>query len=566
MKNTTNQNQRSYTDLVSTNALLSLLWLVLLTLLFLPTRMVAQTEAPRSASYVAEYDKTSSTLTFKELSSDNQESHIVIANDEPKVSDMCTRLGINTTAIKEIVFEESFKTYAPTSLKEFFSSCSNLKTISGLEYLNTAKVTDMSNMFYGCSYLYSLNLSKFNTENVTNMSNMFFSCQNLPSLDLSNFNTANVKNMSYMFQYCTKLSSLDLSNFNTANVTNMASMFYKCVGLSSLDLSNFNTEKVTNMGRMFYECSNLQTIYVSERFVTTNVNSDDKMFFACSVLKGFIDYINNTDKIDHTYANYKTGYFTKLVVRNGDEIYGITGETTHLTVDNLTLDDGKDLVVYDPFTATTATYSREMNTGTTWATLCLPFEVSLDGQNFRAFNLLSANEATKTIEMEEIKTSIAAGTPVIIKMKEGATELKFSEANMPIAKEVQTSKTADGNYQLHGIYTQKVFDRTADNNCYIVKGDKLMNPAKLAQNASTIQVGSKPFRAYMVDKTSAPAAGAKMFSIGFDNDGTTAIDSLNTIANDNAIYYDLQGHRLNAPQKGINIVKRGGKTMKVIIK
>ena len=99
-----------------------------------------------------------------------------------------------------------------------------------------------------------------------------------------------------------------------------------------------------------------------------------------------------------------------------------------------------------------------------------------------------------------------------------------------------------------------------------MKGDKLMNPAKLAQNASTIQVGSKPFRAYMVDKTSAPAAGAKMFSIGFDNDGTTAIDSLNTIANDNAIYYDLQGHRLNAPQKGINIVKRGGKTMKVIIK
>ena len=27
-----------------------------------------------------------------------------------------------------------------------------------------------------------------------------------------------------------------------------------------------------------------------------------------------------------------------------------------------------------------------------------------------------------------------------------------------------------------------------------------------------------------------------------------------------------QGHRLNGPQKGINIVKRGNKTMKVIIK
>ena len=150
-------------------------------------------------------------------------------------------------------------------------------------------------------------------------------------------------------------------------------------------------------------------------------------------------------------------------------------------------------------------------------------------------------------------------------MKEGATELKFSEANMPIAKEVQTSETADGNYQLQGLYTQKVFSKDADNNCYIVKGDKLMNPAKLAQNASTIQVGSKPFRAYMVDKSSAPAAGAKMFSIGI-SDSTTAIDTLNTIADDKAEYYDLQGKRLIEPQKGINIVKRNGKTMKVIIK
>ena len=98
-----------------------------------------------------------------------------------------------------------------------------------------------------------------------------------------------------------------------------------------------------------------------------------------------------------------------------------------------------------------------------------------------------------------------------------------------------------------------------------MKGNKLMNPAKLLENTKVTRVVSTPFRAYMVDNTSS-AAGAKMFNIGFDNDGTTAIDSLNTIANDNAIYYDLQGKRLNEPQKGINIVKRNGKTMKVIIK
>ena len=205
-----------------------------------------------------------------------------------------------------------------------------------------------------------------------------------------------------------------------------------------------------------------------------------------------------------------------------------------------------------------------MNAGTTWATLCLPFDVSLAEKNFRAFKLLSADEATNTVELEEITTSIAAGTPVIIKMKEGQNTLNFSVANQAIAKDVNTAATADGNYQLQGLYTQKVFSKETDNNCYIVKGNKLMNPAKLLANTNVTKVASKPFRAYMVDN-SASAAGAKMFSIGFD-DNTTAIDNLNTIADDNAIYYDLQGKRLNAPQKGINIVKRGGKTMKVIIK
>ena len=195
----------------------------------------------------------------------------------------------------------------------------------------------------------------------------------------------------------------------------------------------------------------------------------------------------------------------------------------------------------------------------------MPFEVSLDGRNFRAFKLLSADEAKNAIELEEITTSIAAGTPVIIKMNDGETQLNFTEVDKAIAKDVLTSETANGNYQLQGLYTQKLFDKNADNNCYIVKGNKLMNPAKLMQNTNNETVGSKPFRAYMVDNTSS-AAGAKMFSIGFDNDGTTAIDNLNTIAYDNAIYYDLQGHRLNTPQKGINIVKRGNKTIKVIIK
>ncbi|MQN18933.1 BspA family leucine-rich repeat surface protein, partial [Segatella copri] len=311
------------------------------------------------SDYVAELDATNTTLTFKKITSNNLESidlsRLVIVNDEPMVKDM---YDIETTNIKNIVFDESFKTYAPTSLEQFFASCSTLETISGLEYLNTAnvkymsdmfggcqklssldlskfnteKVTDMSGMFYGCQKLSSLDLSKFNTEKVTYMSSMFEDCQELSSLDLSNFNTKEVKQMKSMFLGCSALTSLDLSNFNTANVMDMGNMFLNCSVLSSLtlsnfntanvefmdnmfngcsvltslDLSNFNTKKVRYMYSMFQACSALTTIYASDEFVTTKVEIGSDMFSGCTKLKGF-----DSSMIDHKKANCGTdGYFT----------------------------------------------------------------------------------------------------------------------------------------------------------------------------------------------------------------------------------------------------------------
>ena len=482
----------------------------------------------------------------------------------------------------------SFNTEKVTNMRQMFYNCSDLTSLN-LSNFNTEKVMYMSNMFYNCNKLTSLDLTSFNTAEVTKMDNMFKSCTDLTSLDLSNFNTAKVTDMNYMFyncnaltslditsfntaevtdmsnmfRLCNKLTSLDLSNFNTAKVENMGWMFKSCYALTSLDLSSFNTAEVENMTEMFNNCPALTTIYASDKFVTDKVEYGSNMFLDCTLLKGAIPEYDKS-KIDHTYANYKIGYFTKLVAKNGDERYGIAGETAHLTVDNLTLADNKDFVAYEPFTAKAASYSRTINAGTTWATLCLPFEVSLTDKNFRAFKLLSANEATNTIELEEITTSIAAGTPVIIKMTNGANELNFSVENKKIAKDAQTTATADNSYQLQGLYAKKVFVKDTDDNCYIVKGNKLRNPSKLLENTKVNEVNCKAFRAYMVDNSST-SAGAKMFSIGFDGTAT-AIDNLNTNADDRAIYYDLQGHRLNGPQKGINIVKRGNKTMKVIIK
>ena len=412
--------------------------------------------------------------------------------------------------IKKVIFDASFANARPTSCFSWFRECLNLTHIEGMENLNTEMVTTMEGMFYGCI----------------------------------------------------ALTSLDVTNFNTANVTDMYLMFSSCTKLTSLNLYNFNTENVTNMLGMFSDCNALATIYTSEKFVTTKVeNLNYLMFDGDENLKGALPVYEAT-KISCKYANYKTGYFSKLVGKNGDEKIGATGET--LATDNLVLDDGKDFVAYEPFAAKAASYSRTVE-GTTWATLCLPFEVSLANQNFRAFKLLSADEGTETVELEEIEGSIAAGTPVIIKMKDGVTKLDFTVANMEIANEVKTAETANGNYQLQGLYTQKMFSKDTDNNCYIVKGDKLMNPAKLLGETSTEFVGSKPFRAYMADNSSAPAAGARMFSISVGG-STTAIEQLETTADSKAEYYDLQGRRLQDLQKGVNIVKRGGKTMKVIIK
>ena len=490
--------------------------------------------------------------------------------------------------INLVVFEASFANARPTSCYAWFQGFENLKQIEGIENLNTANVTDMSYMFKNCSNLAKLDVAHFNTAKVTTMNSMFTRCSNLAELDLTHFNTANVTNMYEMFNGCSNLVKLDVTNFNTAKVTTMFGMFNKCSNLTELDvthfntakvtamngmfsgcsnlteldLTHFNTENVTNMYDMFFGCKSLTTIYVSDEFVITNITYKNySLFYGCEKLKGAIKY--NEGKTNYRFANYTTGYFTKLVGKNGDEKIGAAGYT--LGTDNLVLEDSKDFVAYEPFKAKAASYSRKMKEGTTWATLCLPFEVSLANQNFRAFKLLSADDATETVELEEIETSIAAGTPVIIKLNEGVTSFSFSETYKAIAKDVQTSKTDNGNYQLQGLYTQKEFSKDTDNNCYIVKGDKLMNPAKLLGETKTESVGSKPFRAYMADNSSAPAAGARMFSISVGG-STTAIEQLETTADSKAEYYDLQGRRLQNLQKGVNIVKRGGKTMKVIIK
>lgn len=195
----------------------------------------------------------------------------------------------------------------PVSTAYWFFRMDNASlTALDLSNLDTANVTDMSEMFRYCSSLSSLDVSHFNTANVTNMCSMFGNCSALTSLDVSHFNTANVTNMGEMFGGCSSLASLDVSHFNTANVTKMSYMFSNCSALISLDISSFDTANVTDMRSMFYKAQALTAIYVSDRWSTASVTSSAKMLYGCYGLPNFHSSFTNVTRAHYNSGGYLT--------------------------------------------------------------------------------------------------------------------------------------------------------------------------------------------------------------------------------------------------------------------
>ena len=503
----------------------------------------------------AEFDNATKTLTFRYKRVKPEGAY------DLNVGDNDPGWYAQRENIEKVVFDASFANARPTSCYRWFYKCTSLTEIEGIENLNTQNVENMRYMFTSCIKLKSLDVSKFNTANVTHMSNMFEDCEELSSLDLSNFDTQNLNFMSQMFHNCNSLTSLDVSNFDTQTVVNMSEMFYGCQNLSSLDLSKFDTQNTTYMYKMFYGCSGLKTIYVSDKFVITKEKDGSNMFSGCTNLKGFIDYISNSDKDNNEYANYKTGYFTKLVGKNGDEKIGAVGET--LATDNLVLDDGKDFVAYEPFAAKEASYNRDIPEGSTWGTLCLPFAIDQSKETgCKFYRLTGIDKDCITLESYEDGAEIPAGTPVLFKMNEGVKKLEISAQDADLVKEPVAGTNTDVN--LVGSFTKigGNGNQGLDKNDYIIGKNKFWRVFDLNDGNG---VGIKPMRAYIHPATASQARAA-MLSIG-KGDGTTVIDNLNAISNDaNAEYYDANGRRTNGLQKGLNIVKRGSKTYKIMVK
>ena len=357
--------------------------------------------------------------------------------------------------------------------------------------------------------------------------------------------------------YKTKIISIEgIENLDVNDTRNMTSMFEGCYELTLLDLSSFNTPNLNIMNRMFYKCLKLTTIYASDKF-QIGKQAGSEVFTKCYKLKGAIDF--QSSKTDMTYANYKTGYFTKIVGKNGNDIVGATGSPLTIKAP-IVLDDNKDLSIIENCNASNISYSRTLTSE--WGSLCLPIDIDLDhNADFTAYSLNRLSD--DMVELTKLFGTLAANTPVIIRRKINADNLNVS-ASGTITANLSSSDSPSHDLKLIGTYCKKIFT-SADTDCFVLKGDKLMNPAKVLELSSAKTVGIKPYRAYMTFADSVEGSSAKAYSLCIDSE-TTDIDIIHDISTDNAEYYDLSGRRVGNLQKGINIVKRGGKTIKVIIR
>ena len=484
--------------------------------------------------------------------------------------------------IKKVVFKAGFRDETHTTCSNWFNGCTNLTSIEGIENLNTSNVKNMSGMFakcsnletldlshfntekvttmaqmlYGCTKLHDLNISSFNTENVTNMYEMFNGCSSLNTLDLSHFNTRYVRTdgMNYMFNGCSSLSSLDVSNFTTdKNSMQLNGLFKGCSSLQTLDLSSFSTGGASSVTDMFDGCSALQTIYVSDLFTFKYGVSSSNMFRNCENLKGANDFIPQNK--DSKYANYVSGYLTKKVGTNGNEIIGATGSP--LNINKLVLDDSKAYTLYEDCNVTSASYARAMKSE--WGTLCLPFTIdpTSEANTCNFYTLQNIGNESVVLELIENGT-VEAGQPVVIRKKD-KTQTDILINNVENAQAVKEPKNTNTGNRLMGTFTNM---ELADD-CYFIAN----NQFRLVSNYKPATSGVKlaAFRAYIQpQKTNAKHAPSLNISVDEETTGIETSNVLDLLNDKEAEYYDVNGSRIQNLQKGINIVKKGNKTMKIV--
>ena len=225
----------------------------------------------------------------------------------------------------------NFKFKNVNSMTKMFGYCSSLKIVNFSVLDNDiTEIVNMEDMFYECNEIRSIDISRLKTNKVTSFSRIFYNCYKLEHLNLGQIYTSSLKNngLEKIFYNCKSLKYIDLSEFETSSITSMDSLFYGCENLESVKLGNINTYNVRNMNQMFSGCKKLQMLDLSY-FNTSNVISTYQMFSNCQSLQ-YIDIKNiNISSINDMSEMFSNCYSLEYI-----NLYSIS-DKINISINNI---------------------------------------------------------------------------------------------------------------------------------------------------------------------------------------------------------------------------------------
>ena len=205
-------------------------------------------------------------------------------------------------------------------------------------------------------------------------------------------------------------------------------------------------------------------------------------------------------------------------------------ENNSWTCDDFRLTDAKPLPIGIDFTATKATYERDLSTAAK-ATLCLPYELSVQG--FKAYTLSGGNNSA--VYFAEAKDKLEAYKPYLITV-DGVPQLGGTNIQVKAFNDDKLTTPA-GKYKFVGTVSGMDNATATAANAYILQEDGKFHKVTTEHSEAMLPA----YRAYIQRNDS----GAKQLSVILDGE-TTGIGGVTNEATDgkNGPVYDLQGRRV----------------------
>lgn len=387
---------------------------------------------------------------------------------------------------------------------------------------------------------------------------------------LENLNTSEVEVFDHMFGFCASLKSLDLSHFDTGKAKSMMAMFLSLYSMEELDLTSFDTKSLESAEGMFYQSYGLERIYVSKKFNLASCALSDDMFAYCPYLRGAKAY-NDRNSNAADYANYFSGYL-RTYYKVGDERFDLYGDSNKaLTVDNLTLKEGKSFMTHDTFTAKKATLTRTLdgdNNRYHVGTVCLPYDICED-DNFSLYSVkevvsiddaaakaAAAGEPSATVVLEKVNGVLPAGTPAIFKGKGNSVVIASKDVM------VAENPVSDEQLEADGCMMRGAFTEYEVEDGYVHRGNQFVSSAMAAGEDGITR--EAPLTAYL---QRVPGITADVMNMRSTDGEITAIEAIKALTSGKTQYFDLNGVKLNTFRRGVNILRtEEGKTIKVVVK